>query len=296
MPPKKKVTTSRVRAAEPVARQAVAYLNEQGKGDWADAVDTLIAYASAPGVGGQRGPALSLQVEKTFRDRVRQQAADQGVKYLTPELVEELEAFLEGDWEPVQPEPHHGGSRPEMVSMSFPLPEGLVEQVSQHAEEFARERGWDMRHKYKLTARQVAIQSLARRFGVEREQPMRGGWDANERLLLDVTPQFREHVQSAAGGDFGKLSLTVRSHWVRFLAGEWTPDAPKVAPRGQRPEKVRMIVQVNDQVRAEVEDAGADPKRIEARGGYKLSPAQVALAALMDEYDVPENLLYPWAG
>ncbi|CAM5495582.1 hypothetical protein SANTM175S_04983 [Streptomyces antimycoticus] len=90
------------------------------------------------------------------------------------------------------------------------------------AEDFARERGWAMDPVHRLNARQVAIQALGRRFGVELEKPERG-WETDYQLVMDVPEAFREFVRQAEPTADRDLSIVLRDAYARFLSGEWVP-------------------------------------------------------------------------
>ncbi|MEU5733792.1 MULTISPECIES: hypothetical protein [Streptomyces] len=288
---RRKPAKADVHAATPVAQEAVDYLRTQEKTDFADAVNVLIAFATAttPQYGD---PALSLHVPVDFRDRVREQATAEGVN-LQPIVLEGLKGFLAGEWEPSDPKVSPRGTAGTKANMSVRIPRDLVEQVDAMAEDFARERGWAMDPVHRLNARQVAIQALGRRFGVELEKPERG-WETDYQLVMDVPEAFREFVRQAEPTADRDLSIVLRDAYARFLSGEWVPGQPQQAPVGQSVDKVRLTAQVNRKVWEQVKKAGADPEQIAARG-YRLVPTQVALAAIVEAYDVPESLLYPWA-
>ncbi|MFJ2202462.1 hypothetical protein [Streptomyces violaceusniger] len=291
MPHARKPAKADVHAAAPIAQEAADYLRTQEKADFADAVNVLIAFATAttPQYGD---PALSLHVPVDFRDRVREQAKAEGVKNLQPIVLEDLKGFLAGEWEPSDPKVSPRGSAGAKASMSVRIPKDLVEQVDAMAEDFARERGWVMDPVHRLNARQIAIQALGRRFGVELEKPQRG-WETDYQLVMDVPEAFRDFVRQAEPAADRDLSIVLRDAYARFLNGEWVPDQPQQAPVGQSVDKVRLTAQVNRHVWEQVKKAGADPEQIAARG-YRLVPTQVALAAIVTAYDVPEKLLYPW--
>ncbi|NUP45418.1 MAG: hypothetical protein HOY76_52430 [Streptomyces sp.] len=292
MPSRKTVTGKRaVRAVAPKAQEAVDFLRKRGKDDMADAVSVVLTYATSLIPSSSADPALTLHVDRGFRDRVQDQAQSKGVE-LTSVVLNGLKGFLDGSWEPSKPERRPKGLPVEKVSISVRVAEDLVEEVDAAAEEFARARGWSLARGYKLNARQIAIESLTRRFGVTQEKPSRG-WVTDYKLLLDVPKPFRDFVRTAAEGEGKDPSIVLRDGFSRFLSGEWAPAEPPRAKKGQSTEKVRMSVQVNSEVRDWVEQRGTDPELVAARG-YRLLAAQVALAAVVEAYDVPEPLLYPW--
>ena len=158
-----------VRAVAPTAQAAVDYLRTQGKTDMADAVEVVLEYATAP--TPQYGDsAMSLFVDRVFRDHVKRAAEDAQVE-LTVTVLEGFEKFLAGTWVPPQPERMAKGSKPDKVSMSVRAPADLVERVDARAEEFAREQGWSLARGYKLNARQVAIAYLAHTYPMPEEAP-----------------------------------------------------------------------------------------------------------------------------
>ncbi|CAM5495540.1 hypothetical protein SANTM175S_04982 [Streptomyces antimycoticus] len=118
---RRKPAKADVHAATPVAQEAVDYLRTQEKTDFADAVNVLIAFATAttPQYGD---PALSLHVPVDFRDRVREQATAEGVN-LQPIVLEGLKGFLAGEWEPSDPKvsPGTAGTK---ANMSVRIPPG----------------------------------------------------------------------------------------------------------------------------------------------------------------------------
>lgn len=291
MPPRK---TSRppLAPAVPVAQEAAEQLRRDGRTEWADAVQTVIEHAVKPGPFGNPTPTLSLQVDRAFHGKVQERAQAKGVD-VTEVVRTQMEAFLGGKWEPVEPTPRPKGTGGEKTTISVRLPADLVEQVDEAADQLARKRGWSLSRAHKLNARKVAIQALERRFGARREtNPL--GWDADYQLLMNVPAVFREYVQEAADERGRHLSVVLREAFARFLGGKWTPVRPLKAPKGTANPLVRMSVQVNEQVRDQVETLGKDAGQASARG-YKLSAAQVAVAAFADEFGVPEGLLYPWA-
>jgi hypothetical protein len=300
MPPTKR---TRITAALPVARTAATFLREQGEPGMAEAVETTIEWAERAekaaalqaDIDSRLDPNYSLHVDKEFRAYVQEAAKASAEaegrdprKELTRVVTEELEAFRDGRWTPPAPVRSAYGSSPGKVNLNVRIRQDLFDQVDAMAKdpEQVAARG------YALNARHVAIAALADRFGVELQQPSRG-WDARYKLVLEVPESFRDFVH-AAEGEGRDPSIVLRDYFAAFLAGEWTPREPQRAPRGNGTTKVRMSVQVNKEVRDQVQQLGVDPDRVSERG-YKLSVTQVALAALSAEYDVPETLLYPWA-
>lgn len=276
----------------PVAQEADRFLRDNGRPDLADGVAIVVDHALRPGSFGNPTPNLSLSVDTAFKERVRQQASAEKVD-VTAVVREELESFLRGEWEPPQPERLPRGASVDKSSLSVRIPADLVKQVDTRAEEFARERGWSLARGYKLNVGHVAVAGLARRFAVEQEKPSRG-WEADCKFLLDVPEEFRTFVRDAEKAGGPDASLVLRDAFAKFLDGPWTPPRPPRAPRGQGITKVRMTIQVNEKIRDQVEQQGTDSELAGARG-YRLNAQQVALAALLDAYQVPEDLLYPWA-
>ena len=168
MPPTKR---TRIAAALPVARQAAAFLREQGEPGMADAVETTIEWATRAeksvalqaSIDAGLDPNYSLHVDKQFRAHVRAAAEEKG-KDLASVVVKGLEAFRDGKWTPPAPVRARHGSAPEKVSLNVRIPKDLFDQVDALAKdpEQAGERG------YALNARQVAIAALAKAFPVKK--------------------------------------------------------------------------------------------------------------------------------
>ena len=289
--PQKKTTGARdVRATGKTARNGVRYLRQQGETDYANAFQTLLDWASAPPWLASGSAVLTLQVPADFRKEVRARADAEDIE-ISAAAAQGLSSFLLGGWEPTMPKRRTVGGGG-MVGMSVTVPESLIEEVNEAADRFSAEQGWVLGPRMKLNARKLAIEALERRFGVSQE-PGRG-WDTDQQIRLYVTDEFRTFVREAAGGDFRELSRTLRDAYAKFLAGEWTPPEPRTAPRGHSDRTVHLTVHVNSAIHSQVDEPGADPKRVKARG-YKLTAVDVARAALMDAYEVPESLLYTWA-
>jgi hypothetical protein len=289
-----RVTPRAARAAVPTSQLAVDYLRDQGKPNLADAVKVLVAYATdLTGEAGQQDDmTLTFQVDERFRDHVTEKADAETVA-ITSVILNGFIDFLDGAWEPPKPERRPRGVPVEKVSMSIRAPQAFVDQVDRVAAEFTEARGWDTGRGYALNARQIAVAALARRFDVQPEIPPRG-WDARLKILLDVPEEFRDFVRDAEKAGGPAASLVLRDGFAAFLDGSWTPPKPPRAPRGQRVTKIRMVAQVNEEIRDQVDKRGKDPELAGERG-YRLNAQQVAIAALLDAYRVPERLLSPWA-
>ena len=104
---------------------------------------------------------------------------------------------------------------------------------------------------------------------------------ANARSI-EVPAAFREHVLTVAKTEKMNISEVVRNNLTEFLDGTWMP--PQPPPRAKRgtgsaEDKARIAVSVDQDLWDDVNDHGKDPEAVAARG-YKLTAAQVAIAAL----------------
>lgn len=108
----------------------------------------------------------------------------------------------------------------------------------------------------------------------------------NARALA-VSQAFRDHVHRVAEDEEMNPSKVVRDNLQEFLNGKWMPAAPPArAPRGSGPKKVNLNVRVAQDVWDDVNDLGKDPAAVAERG-YKLTAAQVAVAALEETFGRP---------
>ncbi|MGW5694528.1 hypothetical protein ACWEWX_27375 [Streptomyces asiaticus] len=92
---------------------------------------------------------------------------------------------------------------------------------------------------------------------------------------IQVSKELYDRVQ---GTNYAEL---VREKLDAFWEGEWTPDKPKRAPRGQEKAwlNIRIPADLWDQVNARAKDPALSEER-----GYKLNARQVVIAALRDEF------------
>jgi len=90
--------------------------------------------------------------------------ADAGSDNLTREIASGLEKFLAGEWMPVQVVRAAPGQGLAKSKINVRLDGGLVARVQEAADALTDENGWPTKRGYKLTARNVAAQWLARRF------------------------------------------------------------------------------------------------------------------------------------
>lgn len=90
--------------------------------------------------------------------------ADAGSDNLTREISAGLEKFVAGEWSAVQVVRAAPGQGLAKSKINVRLDGGLVARVQEKADELTEANGWPTKRGYKLTARNVAAQWLARRF------------------------------------------------------------------------------------------------------------------------------------
>lgn len=167
--PSQKTGKRDVRAVAPTAQRAVAYLRDQGETDMADAVQTVLDYATAP-TPNRGDPAISLYLDRAFRDHVKKRVKETGVDAAVT-VREGFEAFLDGSWDPPQPKRAARDTPLDKVNFSVRAPAELVERVQERAAEYTREQGWPAARGYALNAMQVAAAYLAHVYPMPEEAP-----------------------------------------------------------------------------------------------------------------------------
>ncbi|MFD8384266.1 hypothetical protein ACFV2X_38090 [Streptomyces sp. NPDC059679] len=167
--PSQKTGKRDVRAVAPTAQRAVAYLRDQGEADMANAVQTVLDYATAPTPAYGDSP-ISLYLDRAFRDHVKAQAKATGVDAATT-VREGFEAFLAGAWDPPQPKRATHGATLDKVNFSVRVSAELIERVQERAAEYTREQGWPAARGYALNAMQVAAAYLAHVYPLPDQAP-----------------------------------------------------------------------------------------------------------------------------
>lgn len=108
----------------------------------------------------------------------------------------------------------------------------------------------------------------------------------NKAINVPVT--FKDHVYAHAE-DHTHVATVVENSLRDFIQGEWTPPAPRRARSGEKPESTMINVRIDMRLWNAANDQGKDPKQVAARGGYKLTAAQVAIAALAEAFGQPDT-------
>lgn len=166
MPPSKR---ARVTEAAPVVEQAIDSLRSRGAARQADAVQTVLDYAlhaaeQAKARSSQSGdPNVAIPIDSGLHLR-----AYDGSENLTADVLEGWEAFLAGRFDPERPQrAAHGAGQAKSVLNIRASKEKLAE-VEAAADRLVAERDWPTGRGYKLNARQIAVQWLARKYPASR--------------------------------------------------------------------------------------------------------------------------------
>lgn len=156
----------------PDANRAIAYLREQDRVRWANAVETVTAYAAEAVTAKDREAELdkkgttekvSVNLGKTFRDHVYAAAEAEGVdllKFVKRKLTE----FRDGEWTPAQPPRQPSGQAPPLAFWNGRIPTDLWKEVVELAPELER---WALdpdERVYKLTGLKVILAAFQERF------------------------------------------------------------------------------------------------------------------------------------
>jgi len=160
----------KVLADLPTARKALAVLRDAGRSDLAVVVGRTIDFAQEAaerGVNKRRTDSQivqgkTLRVVEAFRTHVHEQARlDEGGKALWETVEDGFRDFLAGRWTPDKPQRAPRGSNLEKKGLSVRVDGDLWDAVNTKGKDPAEvaARG------YSLTAEQIGIATLYRRFG-----------------------------------------------------------------------------------------------------------------------------------
>lgn len=100
---------------------------------------------------------------------------------------------------------------------------------------------------------------------------------------------FRDYVVAEAAKDDTDLTTIAVKSLEDFTAGRWTPPAPTRFGRGQKPESRNFNVRVSQELWDAANAHGSNSEAVAARGGYKLSAAQVVIAAFVATFGTSQD-------
>jgi hypothetical protein len=162
MPPSKR---ARVTEAAPQVELAIESLRSRGAVRQADAVQTVLEYAlNAAGQAEARSsqggdPNVAIPIESALHLR-----AYEGSANLSADVLEGWQAFLSGEFVPEKPQrAAHGAGQAKSV-LNVRAPQAKVAEVEAAADRMVAEKDWPTGRGYKLNARQIAVQWIARKY------------------------------------------------------------------------------------------------------------------------------------
>lgn len=161
MPPSKR---ARVTEAAPQVELAIESLRSRGAVRQADAVQTVLEYAlnaadQAAARSAKGGNEFGIPIESALHLR-----AYEGSSNLTADVLEGWDEFLAGRFVPDQPQrAAHGAGQAKSV-LNMRASKELVAEVEAAADRMVADKGWSTLRGYKLNARQVAVQWIARKY------------------------------------------------------------------------------------------------------------------------------------
>jgi len=153
-------TRNPVVTAAPRVEKVISDLRTSGAVEDADAVqlvlDAALDEATRPRSSGT--PAFAIPIDPFLHTRAK------ASKNIGEEVVDGWKAFMAGEWEPEKPQraPHGQGQAKSTLNIS--VPKDLVVQVEAACDRWVAEHEWPTGRGYKLNARQLAVQWLAREF------------------------------------------------------------------------------------------------------------------------------------
>jgi hypothetical protein len=166
MPPSKR---AKVHEAAPLVQEAIGTLRSSGSDQQADAVQTVLDIALETAgqsvqfaSGGQ--PNMAIPIDFELHNRAYARSTN-----LTADVLEGWQRFLDGKWTPKQPtRAAHGKGKAKSV-LNVRAPKAFVDQVDAAADRLIAEKGWPVTRGYKLNARHIAVQWIARKYPAPRK-------------------------------------------------------------------------------------------------------------------------------
>ncbi|MFI0822293.1 hypothetical protein ACH4TX_42030 [Streptomyces sp. NPDC021098] len=169
----------RLLAAIPDVNRAIDYLREQDRVRWANAVETVTAYAADAADAKDREAEsdkkvatkkVSVNLGEPFRDHVYATAEAEGIDLL--KFVKRmLTAFRDGEWAPAQPPREPSGQAPPLAFWNGRIPVDLWDEVAELATDKKR---WALdpdERVYKLTGLKVILAAFQERFPMSEDEP-----------------------------------------------------------------------------------------------------------------------------
>ncbi|WP_329376233.1 hypothetical protein [Streptomyces sp. NBC_01483] len=138
----------------------IADLRSRGSVDDADAVQTVLdaALTEATRTRSVGSPAFAIPIDPALHLRA------EASRNISDEVARGWRAFLDGKWEPQKPQRAAHGQGLAKSTLNIAVPRELVAQVEEACDVWVREHEWPTGRGYKLNARQLAVQWLARQF------------------------------------------------------------------------------------------------------------------------------------
>lgn len=164
MPPSKR---TRVAEARPVVESVIEQLRSDGAASDADAVQTVLDVALEATASGKTSvtysssgqPNMAIPIDSALHLRVYDRSSN-----LTADVLEGWQRFLEGKWKPKEPKRAPLGKGKAKSVLNVRAPAEYVARVEAAADRMVAEMGWSTKRGYKLNARQIAVQWLARKY------------------------------------------------------------------------------------------------------------------------------------
>ena len=110
--------------------------------------------------------------------------------------------------------------------------------------------------------------------------------EAKRTRSIQLPTDHLNHFREQTFNGVITMSAVIGEYFRRYLAGTWTPDVPARARRHSNPVKTDTSFTVNGDLAALVDAKAKDPAQ---NGGRKYSARQIAHAALLAEFPLPEQ-------
>lgn len=155
-------TRNPVLTAAPRVEKVIADLRTSGAVDDADAVQTVLDAAVAEASRTRTRSAASMSVAIPIDPALHLRA--EASSNISGEVARGWKEFLGGQWDPQEPQRAARGQGQAKSTLNITVPRELVKQVEEACDWWVEDHGWGTGRGYKLNARHLAVQWLARQF------------------------------------------------------------------------------------------------------------------------------------
>jgi hypothetical protein len=153
--------------ARPTVEALIASLRKSENTEQADAVQAVLGLAEDAVHTAQGQAELDAKLDKPFAVPVESglwSRVSKNAPNTSELLIEGWEKFLAGEWTPVQPARAGHGMGVAKANVNVRATKDLLARVEAAADRLVEEKGWSTARGYKLNARQIAAQWLARKY------------------------------------------------------------------------------------------------------------------------------------